>query len=58
MEKILKDWNITLEYSNDEDFIREFKGYVDWDYISSSQNLSEYFIREFKDSENFNLNYQ
>jgi len=50
MEKILKDWNITLEYYNEKSFIREFKDSVNWEYISKYQNLSESFIREFKDS--------
>ena len=32
-----------------EDFIREFKNKVDWNWISVKQKLSENFIREFKD---------
>ena len=37
-----------------EDFIREFKDKVDWDYISTYQYLSENFIEEFKDYVNWN----
>lgn len=32
-----------------EEFIREFKDRVNWNYISHVQILSEDFIREFKD---------
>jgi len=32
-----------------EDFIREFKDYLNWEDISYYQTLSEDFIREFKD---------
>ena len=40
---------ISANQSLSEDFIREFKDYVDWLWISSCQKLSEDFIREFKD---------
>ena len=53
MNSILKEYDITLEYSNDEDFIREFKDSMNWGYISQIQKLSEDFIREFKDSVNW-----
>ena len=33
---------------------REFKGSVNWGYISKYQKLSEDFIREFKDSVDWN----
>ena len=36
-----------------EDFIREFKYKVDWDYISQCQKLSEEFIMEFKNEVNW-----
>jgi hypothetical protein len=31
-----------------EEFIKEFKNEVDWDFISKYQKLSEEFIKEFK----------
>ena len=31
------------------DNLKEFKDYLNWDIISGEQNLSEDFIREFKD---------
>ena len=43
------DWCDVCKCPLTEDFIREFKYKVDWDYISEFQNLSEDFIREHKD---------
>ncbi len=37
-----------------ENFIREFKDKVDWDFISQYQRLSENFIREFQYYVNWN----
>ena len=46
------NWNNPILYSCDnnlsEEFIREFKDKVDWEYISISQMLSEDFIKEFQ----------
>ena len=45
------NWNNhTFYYENKltEDFIREFKDYVDWWYVSKYQKLSEEFKEEFK----------
>ena len=36
-----------------EDFIREFKDNLNWNYISRNQKLSEDFIREFQDKVNW-----
>ena len=36
--------------SSDLDFIREFKDYLNWKFISQEQILSEDFIREFIDN--------
>ena len=36
-----------------EDFIREFQGKVNWNWISEYQILSEDFIRKFKDKINW-----
>ena len=41
--------DISAEQKLSEDFIREFKDYVDWGWISENQKLSESFIREFQD---------
>ena len=47
------NWNSSdLYVSNNtltEDFIREFKDRVNWEFIAMSQKLSEDFIREFQD---------
>ena len=46
IEKIIKKENLNCS-------IKEFKNYVNWDYISYSQKLSLDFIREFKDKVNW-----
>jgi hypothetical protein len=44
------NWDGISQYQTlSEEFIREFKDYVEWYLISKSQILSEDFIREFKD---------
>ena len=45
--------DISMLQKLSEDFICEFKDYVDWDCISANQKLSENFIREFKDKVNW-----
>ena len=45
-----RQWSYISRYQElPEDFIREFKDYVDWYFISTKQKPSESFIREFKD---------
>ena len=44
------NWEFYADNTLTEDFIREFKDKVDWEYISEFQKLSEDFIREFKDN--------
>ena len=49
-DKVKFNWfRINIYHKLSEDFIREFKDYVDWRWISEYQKLSESFIREFKD---------
>ena len=50
------DWDNRSFYEKNnlaEDFIREFKDKINWDYISKYQKLSEDFIREFKNKVNW-----
>jgi hypothetical protein len=44
---------ISYAYILSEDFIREFKDYVEWKVISLYQNLSKEFIIEFADKIDF-----
>ncbi len=59
-QDILKFILRTISYNNkykdilSEPFIREFKDYVNWFYISRSQKLSESFIKEFKNKVDWN----
>ena len=50
MKNILRYCTINSKYSNDEEFVREFKYSVGWGWVLETQNLSESFIREFKNS--------
>ena len=47
--KVTKEINQLIEKLNLDCSVNKFKDKVDWDCISSSQTLSEDFIREFKD---------
>ena len=49
-----QNWvNISVNEILTEDFIREFKDYVDWNNIFAYQKLSKEFIIEFADKINF-----
>lgn len=47
--------NVSWRSDIDENFIRIFKDYVYWDYLSHVQYFSEDFIREFKDKLNLRV---
>ena len=40
---------ISSSFKLEEEFMREFQDYLEWDYISEFQPLFEDFIREFQD---------
>jgi len=40
---------VSKNYSLTEDFIRDFRDYVTWDWITVKQIMSDEFIEEFKD---------
>src|SRR5690606_19908173 len=46
-------WRISIYQKLSEEFIREHKGLVKWDYVSEYQKLSEEFIREHKELVNW-----
>ncbi|NCC71448.1 ATP-binding protein [bacterium] len=47
-------WRISEFQKLSEDFIREYKDYLDWYHISCCQTLSEEFIIEFEDKVHWN----
>ena len=50
----VQDWeSITYSLALSEDFIREFKDYVYWGWISERQKMSKKFIAEFIDKIDF-----
>ena len=52
-KEIVWSW-VSSDFELSEDFIREFKDYVDWNNIFAYQKLSKEFIIEFAGKISFN----
>ena len=66
-KELLKTYGISKPFTNqkekwnklcksevlDEDFMKEYKDFINWNIVSSNQLMSESFIEEFKDKVNW-----